>query len=767
MNNFIIYSIEIAICLTLFYAVYWLFLRKETFFKLNRVYLIFSVVLAFLIPLLNITTDNILSENSVITKYLTLPIKRYEKTIDNNIGSKSLFEKNKMPFAQSSEIIESGLPTNSKLTSVQSSPDQIIHKQSIEEISSIKKVNWLSIGLLIYFSGVVLFLLRFLANFVWIFSLILKYKAKQISGLKVIKLEKNTSPFSFLNFIFIGNTEYSEEELAKIISHEKIHIKQKHTIDLILFELLMVFQWFNPAVWLYKRAVRINHEYLADLGTINSGVDLPSYQYSLLNQVLRANNFEIVSSYNFSVKKRISMMMKKRSPKLSIFKFTIALPVLLILFSAFAFNYNSSEKETKHNETNASVFTDSTIKKVDVPLEYLRMLEGEYVSTNDPVKQRRIVITELFGELLGYDNGYFYRLVPVGDGKFINPDDKATLEFDTKHKNAISLLLFGKINLNKLKGKQNRSLAFYTAKTISKSGIKEALSFYKSAKDSANYYFLENELNYAGYQMLQSGKAKESAALFKINVERFPDSWNAYDSYSEALLASGEKSLAMENYKKSFQLNPGSKSGIKHLKELGVDPESVVKLPQIKLEDLKQLEGVYLSTNQPNFIRKITFTVENGELAGEDNGYHYKPIGMGKGKFINPDDGAILLFDTRDNNTISLLLFGKINLKKVEITKHPNLSLKEYSGLYLPSKNDTILKPMEILSSTNKLFRFIENPNDYTSNRNVELQFVTENIFFYPDNSGRSIEFIVTDKMIVTGCYLRRPDGTYILSKKK
>ncbi|MCW3076287.1 MAG: hypothetical protein JWO32_896, partial [Bacteroidetes bacterium] len=94
---------------------------------------------------------------------------------------------------------------------------------------------------------------------------------------------------------------------------------------------------------------------------------------------------------------------------------------------------------------------------------------------------------------------------------------------------------------------------------------------------------------------------------------------------------------------------------------------------------------------------------------------------------------------------------------------------EKYSGIYLPSKKDTILKTMEIINSANKLFRFIETPNEApnTVNRNVELEFVTDNIFFYPDRSGRSIEFIVNGKKEVTCCLLRRPDGTYTLSKKK
>lgn len=757
-----------AICLTLFYSVYWIFLKKETYFKLNRFYLIFSVAASLLIPLLNINTTNPIANDSLITTYLIKPVNQYEQGFSDNMNyNHRAHAKGFLPIKNefnenNSETAEEGL-SEMKMNSSQILPGE---RKSSED------TNWLSIVITVYFIGMSVFLVRFIANFILIFRYVLKYKSQRFTNLKIIKLDRKLAPFSFFNYIFLGNNEYPEVEYKKIIAHEQVHIQQKHSIDLIFFELLLIFQWFNPFVWFYKNSVKINHEYLADRGTLDSGIDLSSYQYSLLNQALLANNFEVVSSYNFSVKKRITMMMKKRSSKFSHMKLTITLPILAFLFSAFAFNCNTPAITTNQSPENLQAKRDSIIKKIAAPVDYLKLIEGEYVSTNEPGRTRRIVFTELFGELLAYDNGYTYRTAFVGEGKFINPDDKAELIFDTKDKNKISLSLFGKINLNKTtKGTANvanKSLAYTTANVILKDGLAKGLTFFNTAKDSAtNYYFVEDEMNYAGYQFFERKKLKEAAAIFKLNTEKFPSSFNTYDSYAEALLALGEKGEATEQFKKSLLLNPGSQNGLKRLKELGVDPNSVVKLPTLKPEELQLLTGTYLSTNQPNFIRKIVISVSDDGLAGEDNGYKYKLIAMGEGKFINPDDGATLVFDTKDKNAISLLLFGKINLMKAKITTAPTLSLKEYAGIYIPSKNDTILKTMEILSSANKLFRFIENPNDYTANRNVELEFVTENLFFYPDKSGRSIEFVVNDKKEVTGCILRRPDGTYTLSKKK
>jgi tetratricopeptide (TPR) repeat protein len=122
-----------------------------------------------------------------------------------------------------------------------------------------------------------------------------------------------------------------------------------------------------------------------------------------------------------------------------------------------------------------------------------------------------------------------------------------------------------------------KSIAYSLADVIEKEGIAAGLLFYKKVKDSHEYHLNEGELNGIGYEFLQSGKAKEAAAIFKLNVEAFPKSFNVYDSYGEALMVLGNKTDAIENYKKSVQLNPGNASGIKALKELGVYTDTLIK----------------------------------------------------------------------------------------------------------------------------------------------------------------------------------------------
>jgi tetratricopeptide (TPR) repeat protein len=514
-----------------------------------------------------------LGQESFLAKNIVLPIEQYEENINHNFYHKY--------FPNRNRIMPDGNITDN-VNEIKSINEQTTLLISPQGANSNQNINWLKIILVVYFIGASFFLVRFLANFVWIFAYVLKHKTQHISGMKVVRFEKNISPFSFLNYVFISKKQYPEEDLSKIIAHEKVHIQQKHSIDLILLELLLVFQWFNPFVWFYKRAIKITHEYLADNGTLNSGIDLPSYQYSLLNQALHENNFEMVSSYNFSIKKRIKMMMQKRSPKLATLKLAIALPIISFLFMAFAFKIRTPKGDANNNiENKLQVNGDTTIKKVNVPVEYLKLLEGEYVSTNEPGRVRKIIFTELLGTLFGNDNGYTYKIIPVGGEKFINPDDHASLVFNSKDKNEIRLLLFGRINLKKVKIEkatgevQRRSMAFTLANLMLKNGVETGLSYYKKAKDSTNYFLTEIEMSYAGYQLLESNKVKEAVALLKLDTELFSDFYNSYDSYGDALLLLGDKTQAIENFKKSIKLNPGSKNGLKKLKELN--------LPLVKL----------------------------------------------------------------------------------------------------------------------------------------------------------------------------------------
>ena len=264
-------------------------------------------------------------------------------------------------------------------------------------------------------------------------------------------------------------------------------------------------------------------------------------------------------------------------------------------------------------------------------------------------------------ETIGHEggiDGFHTQITRIpSDGSFIvllNNTGRAPLNEMT---NAIAAILYDKTyDLPK------RSVAYSFADRMEKEGIQAAVGYFDRIRDSIGYYLDEHEMNTTGYQFLQGDNFKEAAAIFKLNTIAFPKSWNVYDSYGEALLVLGNRTEALENYKQSVKLNPGNENGIKILKDHGIRTDDLIK--KVPVEYLKLLEGEY--QNVDNNEWKIKFEISEGVLYGDDRGYRYKvlPVG-GEGEFINPDDGASLVFNTKDRHAITMVLFGRVRFRKV------------------------------------------------------------------------------------------------------
>ncbi|PRD54441.1 M56 family metallopeptidase [Sphingobacterium gobiense] len=149
-------------------------------------------------------------------------------------------------------------------------------------------------------------------------------------------------PFSFLNKIYLHKEQHQEPELHDIFEHEDIHVKGLHSLDILMFEILLIVCWYNPFVWLMRRAVRQNLEYLTDQQVLNKGVDRQTYQYSLLNVTKQGASLGMSNQFNFKfLKKRIMMMNKKKSSKLELSKYAFLLPIFI--FSAGAFTISKAD----------------------------------------------------------------------------------------------------------------------------------------------------------------------------------------------------------------------------------------------------------------------------------------------------------------------------------------------------------------------------------------------------------------------------------------
>ena len=198
--------------------------------------------------------------------------------------------------------------------------------------------SWQDGVALLWAAGASALLLRMLVQLAVVCRLARRGRKVEWHGVRVLAVEGDNVPFSFFRWIFVQPGNHSEGELEEILAHEQAHVCQWHSLDVVVSELLCCLSWFNPAVWLAKRCVRQNLEFLADRAVVHSGFDRKNYQYHLLRLSYGVNIGQIVNNFNVSpLKKRIMMMNKKKSRHAGALKYALLLPVAgLLVLSANA-----------------------------------------------------------------------------------------------------------------------------------------------------------------------------------------------------------------------------------------------------------------------------------------------------------------------------------------------------------------------------------------------------------------------------------------------
>jgi len=316
----ILYLLESSICLLLLFPVYWFFLRRDTFFRLNRCYLLLMVLLSMLVPL--------------------LPIPLVSQ------GPPSAFV----------IALDPVLITPAKLQQVLTA-----------------HLQWAEIATVVYITGLLIFFLRFVLQLFQLYRITRRFGIKRTKGQNVVIVNRDYAPFSFFNLVFINEEIIPAGSLTAILEHEKIHIRQHHTLDMILVELASIIQWFNPVIWLASREMKILHEYLADEGVLQTGISHSRYQQMILDETMGIPVNGLTNNFNVSIlKKRIVMMTKSKSGKWSKSKLVFVIPVLLILwFMLTARSFSNIVNETiGNNLTTTSGQTaslpDTIVKNVPV-----------------------------------------------------------------------------------------------------------------------------------------------------------------------------------------------------------------------------------------------------------------------------------------------------------------------------------------------------------------------------------------------------------------
>jgi beta-lactamase regulating signal transducer with metallopeptidase domain len=303
------YIIKSSVSLLLMFGLYWFILRKEKLFVFNRFFLVISVVFSLVLPFISIPV------NFQITPQLNEIIPAY-----NNVIPEVIVADNIVPG------------------------DMNISHPYIEKKTPV--INISQIFLALYITGVILFLVRFLRN-IYIIARRRKLSEKvSFKGYQIILTNEKASPYCFFNNIFLNMDDFRNGRIDKeLLDHELEHVRQSHTIDIILIELVKIFYWFNPVHILYDRAIRINHEYLADNGVINDYSDIISYADKLLSFIMGRSNMSLTSGSNNSfTRMRLMMMMKPGSRRL-VYGVRIAMTLFIGTFFFLLLSFKETSKQ--------------------------------------------------------------------------------------------------------------------------------------------------------------------------------------------------------------------------------------------------------------------------------------------------------------------------------------------------------------------------------------------------------------------------------------
>lgn len=297
METLAVYLAKSCALIALFYTAYFFLLRKETFFKSNRWYLLLGLVTSVMLPL--------------VTFKKVIWIDPLPQHLDWSNGP----------------LVMAPLPEQSGFN-----------------------IDWMTVIALLYALGLAAFLLHFLFDF---YSLNKALKGKpqtQQSDYKFVDTDENIAPFSYFNYIVYNSSLYSEAELANIIEHEKVHSNQNHTMDVLFARFFCIAFWFNPFMWLYKKAMLQNLEFIADSEATKNIEDKKSYQITLLKVTAHENCVDITNHfYQSLIKKRIVMLNKNQSKKSNSWKYFLIVPALAAFLFYFQVKVVAQEREVTEN----------------------------------------------------------------------------------------------------------------------------------------------------------------------------------------------------------------------------------------------------------------------------------------------------------------------------------------------------------------------------------------------------------------------------------
>ncbi|MFO7719754.1 MAG: M56 family metallopeptidase [Gillisia sp.] len=312
----LVYILQVVLFQLLFLLVYELLLKKETFFTYNRWYLLFCSVIPFLLPIIRIETFSTLVPAESIAVF-------------TNVWLPEVF--------------------------IGNTAENIQYLPAVEISSATAAINWWFVSYGVGVLGSLFLLFRKYRNL----SRLLSFKTiSSEKDFRIIEVPGSTIACTFYKTVFLGE-QLSEEEKQQILSHELVHVKQKHSLDLVFFELLKIIFWFNPLVYIYQSRISTLHEFIADAAVVKT-TEKRSYYEQLLNSAFNTRNISFINQFfNHSlIKKRIVMLQKSKSKTIAKIKYLVILPLMLVMLTVVSCSQDSPagfEKESSISEQLAEI----------------------------------------------------------------------------------------------------------------------------------------------------------------------------------------------------------------------------------------------------------------------------------------------------------------------------------------------------------------------------------------------------------------------------
>ncbi|SEL55297.1 Signal transducer regulating beta-lactamase production, contains metallopeptidase domain [Maribacter orientalis] len=340
----LVYILKSTACLAILYVFYNVFLEKESIHRLKRFYLLGALLFSLIVPAL------------VYTEYV-----------------------------ESEPINQIYYPTEQAVQQ----PEDIINVPTALEtgVLDIAPLLWS-----IYFIGLFFFGIKFLRNLLHIFFRIRKNPKHKLARITQVLLQEKIIPHTFMSYIFLNKSKFESNQIPKeVLLHEETHAKQKHTWDVLFVELLQVIFWVNPLIYLSKKAIKLNHEFLADQSVLENNIDQTSYKNTLLSYLSPDSEKKyqpLSNAINYSsIKKRFKIMKKQTSKKGIVLRSTVLLPLLAILL----YGFSETKIIVKKEKSNSSIQT--TDLEITPEIKIYDSLAKKYNAI--PIEKRNIPLKDL------------------------------------------------------------------------------------------------------------------------------------------------------------------------------------------------------------------------------------------------------------------------------------------------------------------------------------------------------------------------------------